>query len=323
MDNDQSSEIMRTLTKLPSYGSPHAMFVCVRRIFNQAVLLCLLLAVLGLVPVKTACAGVLERLSEDGVLRAGTRADAAPFAMRGPDGGFSGFSVDLLEAIRAAAEKQVGRSIRLDLTTVTSGDRLERVAAGELDIVCGITTPTREREAVVDFSLPFFRDGTRVLVYRDTMESGLPLSAMTIGVGAGTTTNDLIAETLPEATRKPYDTMREAMDALASGEVDGVANLGVVLLGLIREAQPQRSVVLLPRTRALNTEPMACALPENDSDWRDTVNGVLVDLFDGIQEFQGDYVKLHDRWFGREGSMHFPLDRETRDYLNAVRPWAH
>jgi len=299
------------------------MFVHIRSRLIRVGLAWLGAAALSVALSGTARAGVLEHLSQDGVLRAGTRADAAPFAMRGPDGAFSGFSVDLLEAIRAAAEVRVGRPVRLEMSTVTAADRLDRVAAGDLDIVCGITTPTRDRDAVVDFSLPFFRDGTRVLVYRDTMDSGLSLSAMTIGVGAGTTTQDVIANALPEASIRAFPNMRAAMDGLAAGEVDGVANLGVVLLGLIRESQPQRSVVLLPRARSLNTEPMACVLPENDSDWRDTVNGVLVDLFDGIGEFQGAYVDLHERWFGPDSPMHFPLDREARDYLESVRPWAH
>jgi polar amino acid transport system substrate-binding protein len=288
----------------------------------RPVLACLLGLALAAGGASVARAGVLDRVSETGVLHAGTRADATPFAMRGPDGRFSGLSVDLLEAIRAAAEARVGRPVRLDLSTVTAADRLERVASGELDIVCGITTPTRARDDVVDFSLPFFRDGTRVLVYRDTMESGRPLSAMTIAVAEGTTTRDVIADSLPGAAVAVFPDMRAAMDALAAGAVDGVANLGVVLLGLVRESQPQRSVVLLPRTRSLNTEPMACALPEDDSAWRDTVNGVLVDLFEGIREFRGPYVELHERWFGRDGPMHYPLDRETRDYLEAVRPWA-
>lgn len=299
------------------------MTVSLRAVFCRAALAVLALSGSLVFHTHVSRADVLERVGRDGVLRAGTRADAAPFAMRGPEGTFSGLSVDLLEAIRAATEARLDRPVRLDLSEVTPTDRLDRVASGALDIVCGITTPTRAREQGVDFSLPFFRDGTRVLVYRDTLNAGKPLSALTIAVAEDTTTQAVIAEALPGAPISLFPDMRAAMDALAAGEVEGVANLGVVLLGLVRERQPQRSVVLLPRTTALNTEPMACVLPEDDSAWRDVVNGVLVDLFDGIGEFRGDYVTMHERWFGRDGLMHYPLDRETRDYLDAVRPWAY
>lgn len=269
-----------------------------------------------------ADAGVLDRIAADGVLRAGTRADAAPFATRGADDGFEGFSVDLLDAVRSAVEARVGRSVRLDLQAVTPSDRLQRVADGELDIVCGITTPTREREGLVDFSLPFFRDGTRVLAYRDTVDSGVDIARMTIGVAAGTTTERTIADALPAAVIKTYPDMRLAMAALERGEVQGVANIGVVLLGLSRDVEPRRSVVLLPRAEALGMEAMACVVPENDSAWRDLVNAALVDLYEGIDSFRGPYVEIYDRWFGRESAMVYPLDRATRDYLHQLNIWA-
>lgn len=274
------------------------------------------------VGVPMAHASVLDRIAADGVLHAGTRADAAPFATRLEDGRFEGFSVDLLEAIRVAVERRVGRSVRLDLHPVTPSDRFQRIIDGELDIVCGITTPTHEREAVVDFSLPFFRDGTRVLAFRDTVDRGINVARMTIGVAEGTTTERTVKDALPAAVTKTYPDMHAAMAALERGEIEGVANIGVVLMGLSRDIEPRRSVVLLPRTEALGMEAMACVLPENDSAWRDLVNAALIDLYDGIDSFRGPYVKIYDRWFGRDSNMVYPLDRATRDYLHQLDIWA-
>ncbi len=269
-----------------------------------------------------ASAGVLDRIKETGMLRAGTRADAMPFGFRGEDGELVGFSVDLLEAIRAATEKRLGRPVSLDVSEVTAADRIEKIEKGEIDIECGITTPTWEREARVDFSIPFFRDGTRVLAYRDTVKKKPDITQMTIGIAAGTTTAKILEDALPTATIREFPNMTEAMQAMSAGEIDGVANIGVVLLGLSRELEPRRSVVLLPRTDTLGTEPMACLLPQNDSPWRDLVNHALVDLMDGIEEFRGPYVEMYDRWFGRRDLMVYPLDRTTRDYLSELNIWA-
>ena len=128
-----------------------------------------------------AADGVLAKIEAGGVIRAGTRASAPPFARKLENGGFEGFSVDLLEAIRASAEEKVGRPVALELREVTPADRLELVAAGELDIVCGITTPTWDREALVDFSVPFFRDGTRILIHREKATGGVDLECSTSG----------------------------------------------------------------------------------------------------------------------------------------------
>lgn len=273
-------------------------------------------------PPPPAAAGVLDRIGESGVLRAGTRASAAPFAYRTASGTFEGFSVDLLGEFRQAAEKELERSVRLELSEVTPTDRLKRVASGEIDIVCGITTPTWDREAEVDFSLPFFRDGTRVMVYREHAGRGADIGRLEIGVVEGTTTVAVLKDRLPGAKLRIYPNMGAAMQGLKAAEIRGVANVGVVLLGLAERARPRRSVVLLPRTRALATETLACVLPQNDSPWRDLVNRTLVDMFADLGEFGGRYEEVYDRWFGRDGALFYPLDRSTRDYLGGISIWA-
>ena len=270
----------------------------------------------------TAAESVLTRIAKDGVIRAGTRASAAPFAQKTTSGEFQGFSVDLLQEIRAATQKVLGRDVRIELFEVTPSDRLHRVARGELDIVCGITTPTWDREAIVDFSLPFFRDGTRVMVYRGNTGMAADVARLKIGVVKGTTTVGVLKDTLPGTELQEFPNMGAAMSGFEKGEVDGVANVGVVLLGLAERSEPRRSVVLLPRTRALATETLACVLPQNDSRWRDLVNRTLIDMFGEIEQFKGRYEEVYSRWFGRNGALFYPLDRTTRGYLAGVSIWA-
>ena len=273
-------------------------------------------------PAQAAADGVLAKIEAEGVIRAGTRASAPPFARKLETGGFEGFSVDLLEAIRVSAEEKVGRPVTLELHEVTPGDRLERVAAGELDIVCGITTPTWDREVLVDFSVPFFRDGTRILIYREKATGGVDLGTLDIGVVEGTTTVTIVQDQLPTANLHLFPSMKDAMSALAAGEVSGVANIGITLLGLAAKAEPRRSVVLLPRTFALAMEALACVLPQDDSPWRDVVNRVLIDMFSGVKDSNSRYDEIYERWFGRDSEIFYPLDRANRNYLSTVSIWA-
>ena len=267
-------------------------------------------------------AGVLDRIAEDGFMRAGTRASAAPFAQKTATGEFVGFSVDLLGEFRASVERSLGRAVTLELYEVTPADRLQRVAAGELDIVCGITTPTWDREELVDFSLPFFRDGTRIMVHRQRAHRGIDFSQFEVGVVEGTTTVGIVEANLPTATLRIYPNMGAAMQGLEAGEVDGVSNVGVVLLGLAASAEPRRSVVLVPRTRPLATETLACVLPQDDSPWRDLVNRTLVDMLHVHENnFESRYEEIYDRWFGRNGTLYYPLDQSTRDYLSNLSIW--
>ncbi len=271
---------------------------------------------------QPAGAGVLDRIAEEGVMRAGTRASAAPFAWKTAVGTFEGFSVDLLHEFRAAAEKTVGRPVRLELFEVTPADRLQRVASQELDIVCGITTPTWDREKLVDFSLPFFRDGTRVMMYRSRAFRGLDLNRLTIGVVEGTTTVGILKNKIPAATLRFYPDMDQAMRGLEMAEVHGIANVGVVLLGLAARAVPRPGVLLMPRATVLAAESLACVLPQNDSPWRDFINRNLVDMFARGDDSGGRYQEIYDRWFGRDSEVFYPLDRSSRDYLRNASIWS-
>lgn len=271
---------------------------------------------------EPAGAGVLDRIAEEGVLRAGTRASAAPFAQKTAAGTFEGFSVDLLHEFLAAAEEEVGRPVRLELFEVTPADRLQRVASQELDIVCGITTPTWDREELVDFSLPFFLDGTRVMMYCSQAFRGLDLNQLTIGVVEGTTTIGILRNKIPAATLRFYPNMDQAMRGLETAEVQGIANVGVVLLGLAARAAPRRSVLLMPRATVLAVEFLACVLPQNDSPWRDFINRNLIDMFARGDDSGGRYQEIYDRWFGRDSAVFYPLDPTSRDYLRKASIWS-
>lgn len=271
---------------------------------------------------QAAMAGTLDRIAENGVLRAGTRADAVPFAFRDDNGELKGFSVDLLEEIRAAVEVQLKRPIKMELTVVTPANRLPMVAEGKLDLVCEITTPTWAREKTIDFSVPFFRDGTRILAFRDTLDTTPDLKKMVVGVAEGTTTANILQDALPGIVTRAYPTMDDAFAALVKHEVDGISNIGVILLGLSRKLEPTRSVVLLPRAAPLGNEAMACVLPQDDSAWRDLVNRAIIDLERGLADYRGRYMEIHHKWFGRDGVMVYPLDRSTRDYLLQSNIWA-
>ena len=174
----------------------------------------------------------------------------------------------------------------------------------------------------MDFSVPFFRDGTRILIYRERATGGVDLGRLDIGVVEGTTTVTIIGDELPTATLHRFPSMADAMEALAKSEVHGVANIGITLLGLAARQEPRRSVVLLPRTYALAMETLACVLPQDDSAWRDVVNRVIIDAFAGVEDSNSRYDEIYERWFGRDSEIFYPLDRSNRTYLSTVSIWA-
>ncbi|MFQ5874446.1 MAG: transporter substrate-binding domain-containing protein [Dehalococcoidia bacterium] len=83
---------------------------------------------------------------------------APPFAMKNPDGSWSGISIDLWRAI--ASELNYSYELReLDLQGL-----LDKVRDGSLDVAVAALTITAERERLFDFTHPFYTTGLGIAV---------------------------------------------------------------------------------------------------------------------------------------------------------------
>jgi polar amino acid transport system substrate-binding protein len=119
-------------------------------------------------PAPVLAETVLEKIKRAGVLTAGTRGDNIPFAFINEKNEWIGFSIDLLEAIRARLEKKLAKRIKLEKKEVTNATRIPLLVNRTIDVECGSTTYTRarDRDEAVDFSINFFFTGAQLLVKR-------------------------------------------------------------------------------------------------------------------------------------------------------------
>ncbi len=113
-----------------------------------------------------ATADVLDRIAETGVIRLGVRADATPFSYQSELGEPTGLAVspcrDAAKEIKAALKLQ---RMQVEYVEVTAGIRFDKLINGEVDLHCGPTTATLSRRQALDFSIPYFIDGSS-LVFR-------------------------------------------------------------------------------------------------------------------------------------------------------------
>ncbi len=93
------------------------------------------------------------------ILRVGI-SEVPPFVIREADGSWRGISIDLW---RRAAE---GAGYRFELVPMPFKALLPSLQADELDVVVGALTMTAEREALLDFTHPFFHTGLAIGVAR-------------------------------------------------------------------------------------------------------------------------------------------------------------
>ena len=264
---------------------------------------------------------VLDRIERTSVFNAGTRIDALPFGYRNKKGQLAGFSVDLLGEIHQRLEKRFGRTLKLQLHEAMPANRIELVVNATIDIECGATTPTWTREAQVDFSIPFFGNGTRIMTLESKAAQLQDLQGKRIGVAAGTTTAAILAEHVPDAIPVEVPDMATGFAQFSQGQLDGLANIGIVLRAMVEGSPLKSKVILLPRSGMFSYETMACILPQNDSAWRDFVNQTFTELLNGVDEYRGVYMEIYERWFGPRGVVYFPLDYATAQRLAASVIW--
>jgi ABC-type amino acid transport substrate-binding protein len=123
-----------------------------------------LLLALGLISCSSAFSAPSAPSAIEGeagkVLKVATR-DVPPFAVKQPDGSWSGITVEIWDAVSAELGWQS------EFVDMGLGAMLDAVAQGEVDAVAGALTITAQREVVMDFSHPFLSSGLAIAVPRD------------------------------------------------------------------------------------------------------------------------------------------------------------
>ncbi|TCJ19814.1 transporter substrate-binding domain-containing protein [Rubrobacter taiwanensis] len=234
--------------------------------------------------------GTLFEAQQRGEIRIGVKFDQPPFGYVAEEGeGPVGFEVDLGRAIAKKLD------VEPQFVRVTTGDRVEMLQSGEVDLVIATMTHTRARDEIIDFSVTYFRDGQRILVPAGSeIESVEDLAGRTVATAGGSTSEVNIRRKAPEAEVLTYETHRKALDALLRGEAEAVTTDGAILMGLKEIAEEEGAAVKIVGG-PFSDEPYGIGVRQNDSALRDAVNFALMELVE-----EGRYEEIYREWFEGE-----------------------
>ena len=260
---------------------------------------------------------VLQRIEQTGIIRGGTRQDSIPFAYLDRQGNWVGYSLDILQLIQKEVEAELGKPIRLELVKVGPNNRFDKIQDQSIDLECGSTTFTWEREKLIDFSLSYFASGTQMLVKKgSSLGEVSSLVGKRIGVVAQTTNKDVISTLQPQAQLVIVKDRFDGLDKLEQGEIDGFASDGILLQALKRIAKKPDQWQIVPDNPYM-LESYACILHQDDSQWRDLVNYAIFKFMQGLVTDHPQSVAIYERWFGEEGIT--PYSREDiNDYFLGI-----
>ncbi|MDY0276070.1 MAG: ABC transporter substrate-binding protein [Desulfomicrobium sp.] len=263
--------------------------------------------------------GVLDRIEKSGKVSMGHREGAVPFGYINEQGEWVGFGMDLGAQIAKALEQKFGKPIEYVKVPMNPKNRIPLVVNRTVDIGIGSTTITLERENMVDFSLPYFLTGTRLLVPKESPISDYPdLAGKRVGVGQGSTANikglqKAIDTKLidPPCEMVLFEDHTRGFLALQQGKIHAYFTDASMLAGMRAKAQnPEEWKIVADY---LTYEPYGFILPQNDSPWRDFVNAVLVGMFK-----DGTFEETYNKWFGPQGEIELPMTNEYKAMINAL-----
>ncbi|HBG99645.1 MAG TPA: amino acid ABC transporter substrate-binding protein [Rhodobacteraceae bacterium] len=225
-----------------------------------------------------AAAQTIDRIRDTGVMTIGFRADADPLSYADAQGLAAGYTPRICAALaRAIASELSIDGLRVSFVSVGASDRFDKVASGEIDLLCGAATITLSRRELVDFSIPVYVDGAAVALPAGAGTDLADLAGKSVGVHGNTTTEQALRNSLEkagvEATVVTFDDHNSGFAALLAGEVDGYFADQSILVGLFVRNEVGAGFNI--SDNILTIEKQGLALARGDTEFRLLVDRIL------------------------------------------------
>ena len=279
-------------------------------------------ALVALVTAWLACSahaqeltGTLRKVHDDGVVLLGVREASIPFSYF--DGHSTvGYSQTIALAIVDQLKKTLGLpDLKVREVAVTSSNRIPMLQNSQIDLECGSTTHTHERESEAAFSDSFFQYAVRMIVRRSSGISDFPdLAGKAVVTTAGTSDERLLRElNADKHLNMRITSVRDHPDAFAAVKEDRAVAFVMdepIIYGF-KATDPHPDDFLVTGT-PLGYEVYACMFRKGDAPMRELVNGVI----DRMQT-SGEAERLYSVWFTQPIPPHginlnFPLSAAMR-----------
>ena len=260
-----------------------------------------------------ASSATLEKINQFGAIYVGHRESSIPFSYIDADGKVVGYSADLCNVVTDAIKRRLNRpELEVVQIPVTSSSRQMMLESGTIDLECGSTTNSEQRQRYVTFSVTTFVVGVKALVRKDSgIRSVRDMKGKTVVTTTGTTSDSYVKAA---ATRQGiFLNFRVGRDHAESfsqvllGKADAMVLDDVLISGLlltVPEADKFKVVVL---EENYANEPYGIMLRRNDPEFKKLVDDTLIDLMKS-----GELVRIYGKWFTspippRGGNLNLPM----------------
>lgn len=261
--------------------------------------------------------GTLKKIKELGAITVGHRESSIPFSYLDDRQQPIGYAMDLCMKIVDAVKAELKMpGLQVKLQPVTSSNRIPLLRNGTIDLECGSTTNSVQRQQQVAFGPTYFVINVTAAVKKSSNINSLAdLNGKTISTTSGTTSVPLFksykrTETanIKEIYGKDH---AESFLLMADDRAAAFVMDDILLAGQIANSKAPAAFRILDES--LRQEPYSMMLRKDDPQFK-----ALVDRSVGAVMKSGEIDRIYAKWFTspippKGINLNFPATRPIRD----------
>jgi glutamate/aspartate transport system substrate-binding protein len=268
-------------------------------------------------PAAAQESGTLKKIKDTGTITIGHRESSIPFSYLDDKQQPIGYAMDLCSKVVDAVKAQLKMpNLKVALNPVTSQTRIPLLTNGTIDMECGSTTNSIERQKQVSFSNAYFITAIRMVVKaKSGIKSLKDLNGQAVVTTTGTTSDRLIKENevgskidVKNLYAKDHS---ESFLMVKTDRAKAFVMDDVLLAGLIANDPNPKDFVIVGES--LRTEPYGIMFRKDDPEFKKLVDATLSRLMQS-----GEAEKLYNKWFTQpippKGiNMRLPMSPELKE----------
>lgn len=261
--------------------------------------------------------GTLKKIKDTGSITIGHREASIPFSYLDDKQQPVGYAMDLCMKVVDAVKAELKMpNLKVALQPVTSANRIPLLQNGTIDIECGSTTNSVERQKQVAFGPTYFVINVSAVVKKASgIKTMTELNGKAISTTSGTTAVPLLKKYEKTANidvKEIYGKDHaESMQLLTTDRVSAFVMDDILLAGQVANQPNPGDYVIF--SESLRTEPYGMMLRREDPQFK-----ALVDRAVGAVYKSGEIEKIFSKWFAsaippRGVNLHFQITPAIRE----------